>query len=323
MPRATTTLLLSALALLTARASSGAEGPSGVPAEGGCSSSRVVVDPAVQALWPAMDAELRRALAGRRDIDACARVHVKAGDASLAVEVTLPDGRTATRPVRQPEDLLPTVEALVLLPVQATPAQDIAQTPVAPTLLVVSSAPVVSGARPRVAFELSLGVGAHVGDGQSSLGVGVGSLLDVFGWLVGFQAEADRYDGRGTSAAPTGALEAGLLGGRRFRMGDFAIDLLAGPAVTLRGGWRVATVKSQPDGTPSMVVQSSADQTLVPRVRLGGRLTFRAGSTLRTFVGLEGDVGATGPVAPPQLGQAQGLPSWTVGLTVGATVSTS
>jgi len=306
--------------------------PSGAT-ERDCSSLTFDTDAAVDERWPGLPEEIHRALDGRADVEACARVRVTNTDGSLVVNVTLPDGRSAARPVRHRDDVLPTIDALLLLPrpLEPTPVTEVE---VAPATIVVAarksaipreltvrvSPPPDTAPARRLGIELSLALGAHVGDGQKSVGVGLVSLLDVSGWLVGFDARADRYDGTATAPAPMGALEIGVLAGRRMRTRELAFDLLAGPALGLRGGWRIVTanVPSGPAATP--VSQTMADPTLVPRLHFGGRLTFRARSLVRTFVGVDGEVGDAGPIAPRPPDQAHGLPVWTVGLTVGATV---
>jgi hypothetical protein len=70
------------------------------------------------------------------------------------------------------------------------------------------------------------------------------------------------------------------------------------------------------------VMQSSSSEVLVTRLRLGGRLTFRARSMVRTFVGVDGEVGEVGPIGPAPFGETHGLPAWIFGLAVGATVGT-
>src|SRR5450432_857788 len=81
-------------------------------AERTCSSPVVEADATVRGRWPGLPEQLRDVLDGRGDVDACARVQIKGVDGSIIVEVTLPDGRSTSRPIERREDLVPTIEAL-------------------------------------------------------------------------------------------------------------------------------------------------------------------------------------------------------------------
>src|ERR1700690_2363008 len=89
----------------------GVAGPLGVFAarptfavERTCSSPFVEADAIVRGPWPELPEELREAFDHRGDVDACARVQVKSVDGSIIVEVKLPDGRFASRPIKRRED---------------------------------------------------------------------------------------------------------------------------------------------------------------------------------------------------------------------------
>lgn len=314
-------------------------------AERACSSLAFSVDAAVRQRWPELDGELHQRFDGRNDIDGCARVGVGLGrpEAAFSVSVTLLDGRSATRVIRHREDLLATVEALVVLP-PAAERTDSAPAPSASvdragveaatgavgaprasttelSVMTVHASPPLPASRSRLDLELALALGAQIGDGQTKMGAGATTLADFAGWLAGVVAEVNSYQRRGPAEARTGAFAIGLLGGRRFEIANLTLDVTAGPAVTLRGGWSVATVKGVPDTTVP-AVESSSGQTLVPRLRFGSRLTFRPRATVRPFFGIDGEVGRVGPVGPPQRGETQGLPVWTVGLAMGVTVGT-
>jgi hypothetical protein len=148
------------------------------------------------------------------------------------------------------------------------------------------------------------------------------SLLEVAGWLVGFDGRVDRYDGTSSAPAPMSALEVGVLGGRRLRARELAFDVVAGPALALRGGSGSAVAPASSGSMMNTVIQSSSSEAVVPRLRLGGRLTYRARSVVRTFLGVDGEVGGVGPIGPGPMNETHGLPAWTVGLAVGATVGT-
>jgi hypothetical protein len=166
-------------------------------------------------------------------------------------------------------------------------------------------------------IELSILADARVGDGQTALGIGAVSFADVGGWLAGFEGRADRYQERGGGPAG-GALELSVLCGRRFRLQNLAVDLSAGPAVALRGAVNTTTV------TPMGTSTSKSSERFVPRALLGARLNFSAHSILRTFLGLEGEFGPAGASGerPSDAPVRPGLPVWTVGLALGATVGT-
>src|SRR5262249_16752722 len=134
-----------------------------------------------------------------------------------------------------------------------------------------------------IAVELSVAASAHRGDGQSSASLGASSLLDAAGWLIGFAGRVDQYGGGSTTGGASPALELGVLTGRRFRLRSLALDLVGGPAIALRGAWRVAMVNDASAGATSTMRTSSSNQELVPRVVLGGRVTLGARSIVRTF----------------------------------------
>jgi hypothetical protein len=316
-----------------------------------CASISVDADAATLDRWPELAERVRAAFAERLDIDRCARVQLGLVGGSIDVEVSLPDGRAASRLAR-PEDVIPALEALLLVPnetqaqtqtpaqaasgptVPASPSPRESKTRFEPHVVEVrrdgrgsdvearprTTAP---GDRPSLlAAELSLGASLHHGDGQSSASVGASSFVEAASWLVGFSARLDRYDGSAVvdgGDAPT-ALEAGVLLGRRFRFGRFMFDATAGPALASRGSWSVMAASSASSGMTGAAARSSSSHNdFVPRCLVGGRLTLGARSIVRTFVGVEGELGEAGPVPP---GAARGLPLWTLGATLGVTVGT-
>lgn len=305
-----------------------------------CSPIDVQVDEAVRARWPALSDRIRTAFDGREDIDACALIQVTAGAGStLSVTVVLPDGRSALRSARM-DDLVPTLNALLLLPRVGSSAPSLAQArattarsaapsaPAAPISLLSIARPALdippqdvqrstrlsSRASPPLRIELSLLTDARIGDGQTDVGVGADSLVELGDWLSGFAGRVDHY--QHLASGPTGgALELAVLGGRRFRLQNAAVDLIAGPALALRGTEK-ATV-SGPTGTTT----TPSSEGPVPRGLLGARLNFGARSILRGFLGLEGEFGPASALGEQRPGNAPGLPTWTVGLALGGTVS--
>jgi hypothetical protein len=60
----------------------------------------------------------------------------------------------------------------------------------------------------------------------------------------------------------------------------------------------------------------------VPRLLVRSQLHFAPRSVLRTFIGVDAEVGARGPSEAHIPGGLPGLPAWMVGLALGATLGT-
>jgi hypothetical protein len=303
-----------------------------------CSPIAVAFDASVRARWPELFGQVRQGFEARTDIDACARVELTMNEGSITVGVTLPDGRSASRQVSRREDILPTLEALLLVPRPAPAESGVATSAPsnpasAPTQTVQAAAiPMVPAheavppgdemqtrraSYPPIRFRIELSVltDARIGDGQTSVGLGALSFVDIGGWLVGFEGRADRDQRIGRGYGSGTALELAALGGRRFRFQSLALDLVGGPAVALRGGAGASTTVT-PGGSPS---QSSLGT--VPRALLGAHLIFGARSSVRAFIGIDGEFGPAN--APGDIPSDEfRLPVWTVGLALGATLGT-
>jgi hypothetical protein len=276
-------------------------------------------------------------LAARSDVDACAHValHLE-GDTVITMSVTLPDGRTASRSVTRSDDVIPTLQALLLVPVPSLPGSAAAAppAPAAPrrTLRIDfprrpdrDGPPPTSEAR-HLGFELSLITGARVGDGQLGVGVGALSFLEVHGWLLGFEGRADSYRAL-LGGDPEPALELAMLTGWRLDFGGLAIDLTAGPAVAMKGlafsqteSVRVNTTTATPPPPPPPP-HSDPSSGPVPRLLLGARFGFSPRSVFRTFVGVDGELGPA-RVADEAGPNSARLPTFSLGLALGATVGT-
>jgi len=316
--------LLGIFGVLPAKAALPAE-PSAEPsAEVGCAHEDVDVAAEVRHRWPDLPAAIQLAFADRTDIDPCARVTLTLRGNATLVQVALTDGRVAERSVSRPEDLIPTLEALLLLPLSQPHDQPPSHEAPAPATVTANRAVVSfhdAGAIPpaspssRVRIDLSAAMGARAGAGQAGIGIGILSFVEIAEWLAGIEGRVDGYQGI-SSATSTGALEIGVLGGRRFRAGTLALDLVAGPTVAIQGGSKsVRPVGSTDPGVTTSFFKAA------PRLLGGAHLTFRANSTLRTFLGIEGEFGLSGvdakgssDVPPP--------PLWTAGLVAGITVGT-
>ena len=268
-----------------------------------CPFLAVEADEAVRDRWPEVIDRVHDAFDGRDDIDRCARVDLATGGGSVTVGVRLADGRSTSRSVSEQGDLLPTLEALLLLPEyresRTLPEPAPAPAPPAPLArapLFPVNAPPVPPEResplraPRAEpggfrIELSLLTAARIGDGQTSIGLGGVTFLEVAGWLVGFTGRVDRYQQLGGDS-PWLALELGLLGGRRFPFESVSLDLTAGMAAAMQG---THTVETQ--AAPDAPMVSKTSSSTLPRALLGTRLNFAAENAFRSHVGIEGTFG--------------------------------
>jgi hypothetical protein len=187
--------------------------------------------------------------------------------------------------------------------------------------------PAQPSSRPQI--ELSVATGGRIGDGQASVGLGALSFLDLSEWLVGFGGRLDRYHML-TGANSSSALELAVLWGRRFRLESMALDLFAGPAAELQGTATLQTQTTKPvtgdnKCTPlpgGACVSKASSSSTVPRLVLGARLSFSARSTVRIFIGVDGDFGPSRAGDSADIPGAPRLPIWTLGLALGATVGT-
>ena len=320
-------------------------GAASAAAERACPAANVVSDDALRDRWPDLVPRVRDEVLSRDDIDACASIRLGlAADSTIRVEVALPDGRTAARGALRPEDVIPMLQALLLIPehrlAPPVPARS------SPT----GSTNELSPARPRAAapftaespdpsgsslakraaglgVELSVIGGARFGDGQASYGLGAQSFLDISGWLVGFEGRADRYYQLSGAQTQT-ALELGVVAGKRIRFADVTLDVAAGPGFAIKGALssqtEVAVVEGSPNQPPPVPpprsLPSEPSSGPVPRLLAGVHLGFSPRSVLRTFVGVDGTFGPAradgfGPNSPS-------MPRWTLGFTLGATVGT-
>lgn len=341
--------VLAGLAVATATVSARDARAEGAP----CPRTEVAADASIQARWPELAEQVRDAFGSREDVDRCARVVLTTTTAQggrIGVEVALRDGRSAQRLVSRREDVIPALEALLIVP--QAPARDLTSAPSA-TAAVTESAvasrpvdaalpnpgseaapivptsvrdmPAATPAQPpsHLRIELSALTGARIGDGQAGVGVGALSFLDVTGWLVGFAGRLDRYAMLGGGHAG-GALELAVLGGRRWRFGTTALDLVAGPSVALGGQSSYETSTAVAPGaqtsSPSTAIRAASASNTVTRLLVEARLAFFARSTVHTFVAVDGDFGSANSPDASELPDAPRLPTWTAGLALGATV---
>jgi hypothetical protein len=314
-------------------------------ADGPCPRMIVAANAEVRALWPEVNEHVHEAFDARDDIDRCARVELSRRSEWIDVEVALPDGRIASRLGLRQQDVVPTLAALLLVPERQAQAPEPQAAEGALELPQPSAAASPQPVPPRIArleaalrdsperlksvqpepehvrFEFSLATGARVGDGHAVLGLGVLSFLDILGWLVGFEGKAESYariaDGRSASA-----LALAVLGGRRLRFGTVALDLIAGPRLALFGSSSTNFVKSADAAAVAPPPEPMSTDGFVPRMLVGAHLSFSTDAVVRSFVGVDGEFGTAHAVGDDSPGVPHRLPSWTLGLALGATAGT-
>lgn len=315
-------------------------------ADPSCTAVTLEATASVTTRWPGLLNEVREAFEERDDIDRCAQVALTARGTSVTVEVFLPDGRSAVRPVSRRQDVVPTLEALLLLPESAAetqppaaldaaaptslppnspstpPESSVPGPPVLPSVRAARDRAGSSPERParRLGIELSVLTGARIGDGQSAVGLGALPLLDLSGWLLGFEGRADRYEPLPSGPMDGAALELAVLGGRRFPFGNVALDLIVGGAVAIEEMRSDTSSQSSTAGT-TVTEPASKSSSTVPRLLIGARVDFGALSILRTFAGIDGELSSARALGPDVPG-APRLPLWTLGIALGATVGT-
>jgi hypothetical protein len=175
----------------------------------------------------------------------------------------------------------------------------------------------VSAEPSALRIELSAAVGAHSGENsRSSLNFGVQSLLDIHRFLAGFQVRLDQYQAMAEGMG--GALELAALGGRRFELGVVALDVLLGPSLAF-----------QTSSSTDVAAREGAEVTRLPPPP-----TNEGGGAVFAFLGLRGSFFPNSNLRPFMSGDAalrldtrespdsDVFPTWTVGVSVGATVGT-
>jgi hypothetical protein len=270
-------------------------------------------------------------LSARTDVDPCARVHLRLdGDGVLTVLVTLPDGRAASRGVTESDDVMPTLQALLLVPVLPAPQRIALSDDRNGGEREMASS---TTAEHSLGVELSLLTGARLGAGQLGVGVGALSFLERSGWLIGFEGRADSYRALAGSD-PATVLELAILAGRRLDLGSLSLDLAAGPAVALKDFAASSHVEQQhvnatfsalspsevpPPEMPAPDRSWERSTGPVPRLLLSARLGFRPRSLFRTFVGIDGELGPALARSDPS---SASLPAYSLGFSLGATLGT-
>jgi len=309
-------------------------------AERACPGVSIESDAGFRARFSDLLLRIQSELATRSGIVACARIALHFdGDSLITISVTLPDGRTTSRSVTRADDVAPTLQALLLVPLPSPPVAASSAAPASkpthrapppalpmfPDRDATPGAPTPSSAARQLGFELSFITGARAGDGQLGVGAGVLSFLEVHGWLFGFEGRADSYRAMLGSGDPETALELAILAGRRFHFSGWALDLTAGPALAMKGlavsETEVVSANMDNFMPPPPARHADPSSGPVPRLLLGARFGFSPRSVFRTFVGVDGELGP-GRVANEADSNSARLPVFSLGLALGATVGT-
>jgi hypothetical protein len=290
---------------------------------------------------PELTDRIRAALDAHDDIDACAHVIVMKRHGKFVVTVTLPDGRSTSRSVTRADDLVPTVQALLLVPrpIEATPEPEVASSPIEEAPIEVGPAAIDAVPAPaerpfvrpepptRVLVELSLMSGPRLTDTYPALAVGALSFAEAHRWLIGFMGRADHYP-ETAGISPSTAVSLMVLVGRRLHFSSVSWDFYGGGGLGRRGGAGDRSQSARVVDTSSTVrsrfeISESPDVT-VPRVMLGSRVNFRPRSTFRTFIALDADAGWQGREEGDRglLSDLERFPTLSLGLSFGATVGT-
>ncbi len=299
-------------------------------AQPACPPLEVIASRAVLARWPELAERIEATFADRSGIDTCASVSVSRDGDAIELEVRLADGRLASRRVTDEEDVIPSLEALLLLPhtqpltaaAEPRPTSTAAPRPRARSRparwLGVQERPIPAGPSEidadRTGIDVALAADARLGDGRTALGLGVLALFEASGWLSGTRVRTSEYMD-GSVRAPSSSfttIELAALAGRRVRFEGLALDLVAGPAVAIEMGKRTET-----ELAPSKEPESPSSS--LARFVASGHLEFAPRSTFRPFAGLEAELGAVGDEAA---GGAFELPVWMVGVALGLATGT-
>jgi hypothetical protein len=255
--------------------------------------------------------------------DASAQVRIVPVDRDLSVEVTLADGRSASRRLATAESLRPTLEALLLVPTLApAPRARATEESAPPRELVFTraedpglgkpapAAPAASPAEPTFGVDIGGAVGGRVaGDSYLSVAPAAFAELRVGPWLVGTFLRWDVYQDKSAPLVTTFEMEtvaAGLLVGHRTPLGFGNVDVGVSPRL-------VVETQTYETKAGEHTATSGTD------VRLGafGRLGLGKG-TLRGFLELDAEISPgrvrritrLDPLLPA-------LPAWSAGLSLG------
>lgn len=291
--------------------------PRALAEDAACGAPRVHLELEARPEWQAEVPALRARLRELEQVDACAQVTIRGEAQGVSVNVTS-GGRSASRLLTDPRDLVRTVEALVVLPPPVTePPRDADAKRVVPAEFPPAEVPPpppppVTQSR----MELGAGGAARWGGKPSMAGGGVAAFADLedSGWLAGVSARWEFADGFVSAPTPSGFnMASGAVGvtvGRRIRTAALACDLLAGPAVVFESEEAFGLTAGSTEGIEASALDA----------RLGAAVRASAPTSSKWRFYATGDV----ELSPRRLVHVKRLnadlpplPAWTSGIALG------
>jgi hypothetical protein len=278
-------------------------------AEEQCASPLIQLDLQGRPEWEAEVPALRARLRSLEHVDTCAHVAIRAEEHGVLVNVTS-RGRSATRFVSEPSELVHTVEALVVLPPPLEEPPAVTPTTAPPR----ESEPVKSP--PATHMEIAGGASVRLGGNPLIVGGGMATSAGLVdhGWLIGVSARWEFAANFVSLTPPSGfSMGSGAVGvefGRRWGFGGFNYDVLVGPTVALESQEAYGPSTGKDEGIGGSAIDA----------RLNLKLRASGPSSARVRVYATGDVEVSprrlfhqkqlDPELPP-------LPAWTSGIAVG------
>jgi hypothetical protein len=278
-----------------------------------CGGPLLVVDDTVGLEWaPAVQAARAR-VRKNDDLDRCAALRIDRAEDGLRIRVTTADGRAALRKISAPERLVPTLEALLVLPPLAT-------TPSAPDPYEPPDE--ATGGPPERAPPEAPGRAAHLEVGVGAIGRVAGAPLYGGGgfasfaqlamdrWLVGVTARWEAIDDTLALPSPSGfnmqTFEVGVGIGRRAIIGPLGLDAVLGPEVIVEN----QEAEGPADGLGGTASDVRVDLLLRMSVPQSGRTRF--------YTSADADVSPSRLRRTKQLDSGlPALPAWSTGVQLG------
>ncbi|HTQ04756.1 MAG TPA: hypothetical protein VMI54_12910 [Polyangiaceae bacterium] len=260
--------------------------------------------------WAAEIPALRARLRELEHVDGCARVVIRSAENGVSVDVTS-GGRSASRLLTDPAELVRTVEALVVLPPEIAARARVDASEVPPN----EPAPAPPAPVPS-RMELGGGGSLRLGGSPLMVGGGVAAFADLAddGWLFGVDARWEFADGFVSAPAPNGFdMDSGAVGvgvGRRVQAGSVAADLLVGPTVVFESEEAFGPVAGPSDGIDASALDARIDATVRASGPASSRVRLYAAGDLEVSPRRALHKKELDPNLPP-------LPAWTSGLSLG------